>query len=305
MDVYRLTLRQLQIFVAVAQSGSTSAAAEVVALSQSATSSALTELERQLSIRLFDRVGKRLCLSESGRVLLPMAQSLLDGARQIGLAAQNPDQALQSLRIGASMTIADHLLVDVLKALLGDRPRLSDSWRSRVDVGNTQSICSRVASFELDLGLIEGVCHEPALRVEPWLSDEMVIVGPAGSNHQTRWSVTALRQAVWLLREPGSGTRDACDRALLPHLKTYRRALELGSNDLIKKAVGAGMGLACLSRWVVKNDLAAGLLQELPTVLPRIERRYHWVIHRDKQVSPSLQRLVELLTVPDRLSGAL
>ncbi|HET8870262.1 MAG TPA: LysR substrate-binding domain-containing protein [Aquabacterium sp.] len=295
MDVFRLTLRQLQIFVAVAHAGSTSAAAEAVALSQSATSSALIDLERQLGVSLFDRVGKRLGLSESGRVLLPMARSLLDGARQIAQAAQDPDQVLQSLRIGASMTIADHLLVDVLCELLGRRPQQSDTWRSRVDVGNTQSICSRVAAFELDLGLIEGDCHEASLRVEPWLSDEMVIVGPAGMAAATRLSVSALRQAVWLLREPGSGTRDACDRALLPHLKTYRRALELGSNDLIKKAVGAGMGLACLSRWVVKDALATGHLQEMPTVLPRIERRYHWVIHREKQVSPPLQRLIDLL----------
>src|SRR5882672_6325283 len=108
MDVLRLTLRQLQIFVAVAGSGSTTAAAGEIALSQSATSSAVNELERLLSLRLFDRAGKRLLLNDNGRALLPQAQALLDGASNIERMAHDAGPQLQALRIGTSTTIGSY-----------------------------------------------------------------------------------------------------------------------------------------------------------------------------------------------------
>ncbi|MBY0411659.1 MAG: LysR family transcriptional regulator [Burkholderiaceae bacterium] len=111
-DVFRLTLRQLQIFVAVAQSGSTTAASTGIALSQSqsATSAAVNELERLLSLQLFDRTGKRLQLNDNGRALLPRALALLRGAQEVERVAHNATAQLQSLRIGASTTMGNHVL---------------------------------------------------------------------------------------------------------------------------------------------------------------------------------------------------
>src|SRR5206468_7640764 len=99
MDVLRLTLRQLQIFVAVARSGTTTAASAEIALSQSATSSAVNELERLLSLRLFDRASKRLLLNDNGRALLPRALALLDGAADIERMAHGAEAQAQSLRV--------------------------------------------------------------------------------------------------------------------------------------------------------------------------------------------------------------
>lgn len=299
MDILRLTLRQLQIFVAVARTGSTIAASAEVALSQSATSSAVNELERLLSLRLFDRAGKRLLLNDNGRALLPQAQALLDGAAQVERMAHAPALQLQALRIGASTTIADHVLPDVLSAFLGEQPRTAVAWQSFVSVANTARICERVAAFDLDIGLIEGPCHEPALHAERWLQDELVIVGAENAFPTTaggeRITVPALRSAVWLLREHGSGTREATDQALLPHLRGYRRSIELGSSQAIQHAAAAGLGIACLSRWVVADMLQAGRLRQLDTTLPRITRQCHWVLHRSKQTTPALQRLLTLL----------
>src|SRR5215468_12612050 len=106
----RLTLRQLQIFGAVAESGSTSAAAETLALSQSATSAAVNELERLLELKLFDRVGKRLLLNDNGRALLPRGLNVLDGARSIELWARDRSSQVGILRVGASTTIGNYLL---------------------------------------------------------------------------------------------------------------------------------------------------------------------------------------------------
>jgi len=203
MGLLHLTLRQLQIFVAVARSGSTSAASADIALSQSAVSAAVLELERLLSVTLFDRTGKRLVLNANGRALLPRAQALLEGAHAIERIAQETGTQLQSLRIGASTTIGSHVVPRLLSRLLGTAPAAAESWQSMVTIGNTAEICARVAAFELDVGLIEGTSHEAALQVHPWVRDEMVVVGSALKGRPAaRMGVRDLRDAVWLLREP-------------------------------------------------------------------------------------------------------
>src|SRR6516225_1551779 len=177
MDVLRLTLRQLQIFVAVARTGSTTAASAEIALSQSATSSAVNELERLLSLRFFDRAGKRLLLNDNGRALLPRALVLLDAAADIERMAYGVEAQRQSVRIGASTTIGSYLLPSLLsKFMQAQQPGAPTAWRSKVTIGNTAEICDAVAAFELDIGLIEGPCHQPALEVVPWLRDELVVV---------------------------------------------------------------------------------------------------------------------------------
>ena len=177
MDILRLTLRQLQIFAAVARCGSTTAASADVALSQSATSSAVNELERLLSLRLFDRAGKRLLLNDNGRALLPRALALLDGAADIEHMARDSHAQRQSLRIGASTTLGNYLLPGLLSRFLAaSPPQGSTAWRSKVSIGNTEAICDAVAAFELDVGLIEGHCTQAALAVTPWRQDALLIV---------------------------------------------------------------------------------------------------------------------------------
>lgn len=294
----RLSLRQLQIFVAIAQAGSTMGASERISLSQSATSAALNELERLLGLQLFERVGRRLALNENGRALLPRAQALLDGAAQIERMAREPAEQLQALRIGASMTIADVVLPQLLKEFLQDGPCQQPTWRSAVTVGNTEHVCAAVARFDIDIGLIEGPSRDPLLLATPWQTDDMVVVGAPlkRGERAARLSLPALREAVWVVREAGSGTREATDQALLPHLRGFRRSIELGTNEAIKQAVAAGLGFACLSRRVVQPMVATGLLREVGTTLPRIQRQWHWVVHRDKQPTPALNALLRLLS---------
>src|SRR5271168_4312619 len=113
----RVTLRQLQIFHLVAQSGTTASAATALALSQSATSAAINELERLLELQLFDRVGKRLQLNDNGRALLPTALAVLDGARHIESSFASPEQPPSDLRLFASTTIGNYILPALLAGL--------------------------------------------------------------------------------------------------------------------------------------------------------------------------------------------
>jgi DNA-binding transcriptional LysR family regulator len=305
-------LRQLQLFAAVARTGSTTAAGASIGLTQSATSSAVNELERVLVARLFDRVGKRLLLNDNGRALLPRALAVLDGASGLERLVRHGVQRLEDLRIGASTTIGSYVLPKMLAQFLGNLHRDDvPTWKSSVMIGNSASVCSAVAAFELDIGLIEGPCHQPSLRVMPWIRDSLVIVASAAllreaskKSRRNTIPLSELRKLVWLLRESGSGTREATDQWLLPHLHDYPRSLELGSSEAIKHASAFGLGAACLSSWVVRDLLVSGALSAVATALPAFSRQCFWVVHRDKQWTPALREFIEHLSRPDAVEHA-
>ena len=290
----RVTLRQLQIFQAVALRGTTTAAARSVALSQSATSAALNELELALGSLLFDRVGKRLIVNDRGRALLPAALAVLDGAAGIEAAfAASGGRGGADLKLFASTTIGNYVLPTVLA-----RYRDAHSpTRLQLRIGNTLDVVTAVQEFATDLGFIEGPCHASDVAVIPWLPDELVIVAAPTSAlavqaKRAALSAAQLMRAPWLLREPGSGTREAVELAFLPHLPHVESTLTLGSSEAIKNAVAEGLGLSCLSLAVVRDLVNAGRLVILATRLPPLTRRFSIIHHRDKVLSEPLQGFI-------------
>ena len=290
-----LTLRQFEIFCAVAQSGTTVAAAETVALSQSATSAALQQLEGGLGVQLFERVGKRLVLNDAGRALLPQALAVLEQARGIeqAFSAKAANMPVR-LRVAASTTIGTYALPEVLARLAASHPLV----RVDLQIANTQEVGEAVLAMEVDMGLIEGSSHWQGLEVEPWLRDELVIVAsprdPLTQQAKSKpLGVAALRKAAWLLREPGSGTREMVEHALLPHLHQLPAAATLGSSEAIARCVEQGLGISCLSRVLVQSQLQAQVLDILPTTLPRMWRNFSLVQRAGKRRSPALQAFVD------------
>lgn len=290
-----ITLRQLEIFRAVALTGSTTAAAQNVPLSQSATSTALGEFERSLGARLFDRVGKRLVLNDNGRALLPLALGVLDGAQHVerALAAGGVNLAAD-LRLHASTTVGNY----ILPRLLSGFHELVPAARFDVRIGNTLDVVTAVEEFSADLGLIEGPCHAADVTITPWLEDELIIVAAPGhplaeSSKRRKLTARELAQAPWLLREPGSGTREAVELALLPHLESIQPAMTLGSSEAIKNAAAEGLGISCLSRAVVEDLVSAGRLDVLETRLPRLTRRLALIHHRAKVLSAAIRRFLQ------------
>ena len=298
MSTLRLTLRQLQIFGGVAEHGSTAAAAEAIALSQSATSAAINELERMLGLSLFDRVGKRLLLNDNGRTLLPQARAVLDGAASIERWAHDGEAQFGEMRIGASTTIGNYLLPGILAEFRRGLPAsVGARWQVQVNIANATAIEAQVSNFEVDFGLIEGPCHNPDLTVLPWLEDELVVVAAAANpilpkRRGQRIPLTVLRKATWLLREAGSGTREITNQLLIPHLHHLQTGIEFGNSEAIKRAAASGLGITCLSRWVVRDLIEAGVLVAPPTELPRLTRRFFLIVHRRKQRTRGLDRLI-------------
>lgn len=273
----RFTLAQLEVFAAVARGGAMRAAAGKLARSHSATSSALRELETALGVQLFDRVGRKLLLNENGRAFLPKAVGILDqaldAASLFGAAHAAP------LRIAASYTVGEYLLPDLIVRWKRQRP---DS-QVRLDISNTADVFEAVASFAAEVGFIEGEHTHPELLVRRWRTDELCVV--ASPNHplaKQRATLPRLAAGAWILREPGSGTRDASDRWLIPNLPQVTLELELGSNEAVKRAVASGLGLGCLSRLAVEDAIASGWLVELKTPLPPMHRTLSMVVHRGR-----------------------
>ena len=291
----RITLRHLEVFVAVARAGSTRAAAERVARSQSAASNALHDLEDALGVGLFDRVGRRLVINESGRTLLPYAATLLDHAGGIqGLFAGGHTSVL---RVGASFTIGEYLLPERLALWKLQH----EESRVLLRIGNTSEVIDAVASFDVDVGFIEGAQTHPDLLVRDWLTDELVLfTGPSHALAGASVSVRDLRSASWIMRELGSGTREAADRWLMEQLGHLKIEFELGSSEAIKRLVASGLGIGCLSRYAVAEAFQQGWLVPLRTRLPRAVRRLALVTHHSKHLGPGMAAFVEHCTMQSK-----
>ncbi len=295
----RLSLRQLQIFTSVAETGSTTAASGALSLSQSAASGALGQLEGLLRAHLFDRVGKRLVLNDNGRALLPQARALLDGAQSIeqqfgaGLRSRAALPVVTRLRVGASTTIGNYVLPAMIASYCTARPEA----RFDVQIANTGEIARLVMDLKVDFGLVEGPCPEGDLAVDVWRDDTLAIVcapgHPLAGRRSTRVSLAELRREQWLLREAGSGTRAAVELALLPHLHRLKSEMQFGGTEAIKQATAAGLGITCLSTCAVQDFIALGRLVELKTTLRSLSRPFYLIHHRQKQLSAGIAQFLE------------
>ena len=283
----RFNLRQLEIFAATAREGSTRAAAERVARSQSAASAALGDLEAAMGVLLFDRVGRGLRLNENGRTLLPRANALLDQARDMQTLFGTVHGA--PLRVAASFTIGEYLLPGLISKWTQTHP----TGLVKLQIGNTRDVIDTISGFDADLGFIEGPQTHPDLITKPWMEDELVVV--ASPRHKLARKVVTMQQlakATWALREDGSGTRQVADSWLAPHLSEIRVGFEMGSTEAIKHVVAAGSALSCLSRHAVTQSLQDGHLVVLRTELPPARRRLTLVVHRDKRLGASAEAFV-------------
>lgn len=287
----RYSLRQLEVFLATARYENVTRAAETLAMSQSAASGSLKELERQFDMKLFDRLGKRLQLSELGQQLRPQVESLLEQARSLEQALTGEDVVGQ-LEIGATLTIGNYIAVNMIADFRQQNARSDIILR----VANTETIAKQVAGFELDMGLIEGELQHPDLDIVHWRRDELVVF--AAPNHPLSTSTALSDQDLltlpWIVREPGSGTRQAFDRAMQGILTDLHIGMELQHTEGIKRAVEAGLGVGCLSQICVAEAFKRGSLVPLKVPGRDFRREWYLITHRDKFHSAALKRWLTL-----------
>lgn len=288
----KYTLRQLEVFLAVARTGSVSRAATELALSQSAVSGSLGDLERQFDVLLFDRVGKRVQLNELGRALRPQAEALLAQAQNLEDALHRHAEA-GLLRVGATLTIGNYLAVPLMAEYMARFP----ATRVTLDVENTAAIARKIANFELDVALVEGELAHPELEVAPWRDDELVVFAAPGhplAQRGTPLDDADLLGVQWIVREAGSGTRQAFDHAMHGILPQLDIRLELQHTEAIKGAVQAGLGVGCISRVALADAFARGTLVPLAVPQRDFRRKFFFVLHRQKYRGSGIARWLAL-----------
>ncbi|MBR9911866.1 MAG: LysR family transcriptional regulator [Gammaproteobacteria bacterium] len=287
----RYSLRQLEVFLAAAHFENITRAADSLAMSQSAASSSLRDLEQQFDIQLFDRVGKRLQLNGLGRLLRPKAEALLEQAQAFERdLKQHREEGL--LKLGATLTIGDYLAVDMMAQYLRENPGADVN----LVVANTESIARMVENYELDIGLIEGELQHHDLDVIKWQEDNLVVFcAPdhpmAGKSELTDADLMGL---VWVVRESGSGTRQAFDRAMHGILPGLNIRHELQHTEAIKRAVAAGLGVGCLSEFTLCEAIAQGSLVPLPVPHRDWHRQFYIILHKQKYRGPGIDRWLKL-----------
>lgn len=294
-----MTLDQLRIFVAVAERGHMTRAAALLGMSQSAVSASIRLMERQYGVRLFDRVGRNIELAQAGRRFLPEAKAVLERAAEATHVLENAAQKVMgSLSVAASQTIAGYWLPRRLAAFHEAHPAV----RLNVSIGNTQQVETSVLDGTADIGLVEGRTRSDLLRRVRVDTDELTMV--VGAAHAAvalrddgRPDLTTLR---WIVREAGSGTREALedlaqvDGLTLDDLRVF---LVLPSNEAIRQVVEAGAGATIISSLVVDGAVEEGRLRRVPVELPH--RDFASITHRDRSPSQALLALREHLAGKD------
>ncbi|MEL0614362.1 LysR substrate-binding domain-containing protein [Marinomonas arenicola] len=262
----RITLRQLQIFEAVVHTGSVTAAADMVAISQPAASQALRELEALLGQPLFRRHGKRLQITPQARHLLPQARAVLSQIEQIESMGSD-DELSGSLHIAASVSVGNYLLPEQMSVFKQKHPNI----RFNLDIGNTQHVIQQLLTGKAEVGFIEGYCQHAELMTKVWLKDELVVFGSTQENRPESLSWDDLQKADWVMREVGSGTRNILEQAMGKNITQLNVVLSLAHMEAVKQAVIHKMGLGCLSRMALSQELSSGLIRlyETPLELTR------------------------------------
>ena len=276
----KYSLRQLEIFLAIARYQNISRAAESLHMSQSAASAALQNLEQSYNIALFERTGKKLELSAVGKTLRNKAELLASHAHEFDDALRGHNE-IGHLKIGASFTIGNHLAVTYLAGYLGDHPEAQVD----INVANSSDVVAQVLNFEVDIGMIEGEIKHRELTLIPWREDNLVVFCSPEHPLAQKPSLTDrdIKQARWILREPESGARQTFNRALaglMPELDVY---LEFKHNEAIKKSVEAGLGIGCLSEIVLQNNFKTGELVPLSLPKRNMKRTFYFALPKNRR----------------------
>jgi len=289
-----VTLRQLRTFKTVADLSSFSLAAQRLKLSQPSISYQVKELEEALGLPLLDRLGKRVALTEAGTMLYAYARRMLDTLDEAAIAVEEMRGMRRgTLRVGASTTVGIYLLPAALGAFKKMHPGLVIS----LEIGTRARVQEQVLNNELDLAVVGPALKDPDLAIVPFLTDELVVVAPAGHVMARRrgLGLKDLEAQPFVMREAASGSRWSLEKAARKAGAKLTVAMELGSNGAIKHAVESGLGLAVISRYACALEVSSGRLVELDVKGFPIRRDWHIVHLRKRRMPLSVKEFIAFL----------
>ncbi|GMA64569.1 LysR family transcriptional regulator [Alicyclobacillus fastidiosus] len=286
--------QQLLVFLKVAEHLSFSRAAEALHVSQPAVSQNIVNLESSLNAKLFDRTNKSVQLTKAGEIVLHYGKQIMTLYAEM---EQLTDDLLRDnsgpLAIGSSYTYGEYILPHTLARFRAKFPRVTPS----VIIANTHDIEARVASGELDIGIVEGNVSLDHIQVKKFASDELVIIMSAHHPLATKSEVRIedLEKQTWIVREHGSGTREITDVALSLHHIDPASKMEFGSTQVIKEAVEAGLGIALLSVSTIRKERELGTLHIARLPNAKITRDFSIITRQSEFATKAMNLFYEFI----------
>jgi len=284
-----VNLKQLEVFIKVAESGSFSKGAEATFITQSTVSQHISALENEFGLKLLDRTGKGALLTEAGKLLLERARRLVEYAREIPVAIDRFKGVEEAdLNIAGSSIPGEYMIPAALPLLINRFPGITIFLLQ----GDSREVLQKVLAEEVEFGVVGGRFAEDSLEFTPFTRDELVLIAPAGH----RWagvpeiSKEELLGEPFVLRETGSGTGKATVEALREvgiDPSRMRVAAHLGSNEAVKRAVIAGIGVSFVSAISVQWELAQGTLIQVPVAEVCIKREFYLASRKGRELSPA------------------
>ncbi len=287
-----MTLRHMKIFCAVCDADyNITRAAENMLMTQPAISLAIKELEQYYGIVLFDRLGRRLQITSVGENFLQYALRICAQFDDMEREMRNWD-SVGLLRVGASITIGSQFMPSYVKAFYHRHP----GTEVQVIVAPSDQLEQDLIKNKLDFALIEGTSHNTVMYSEEYMKDHLSIIASAkeGFKQGQRLSLEQFRQQRFLLREPGSGTREIFDRATLNSGFTVKPIWEATSTTALVNAVINGIGIAVLPHRMVQGALERGLIVTIAADGIDFQRSFHIIHHKDKYLTPAAQTFLDI-----------
>lgn len=249
----------MQVFIKVVERQSFSRTAEELLMTQPAVSQHIRTLENEVGARLLERTNKYVRLTKAGEIVYHHAKEMIGlHTRMQTLVDDLVKHASGPLSIGASFTFGEYLLPHIIAKMKVHHPHIQPT----ITIGNTREIAHYVNSHQLDIGIIEGhYMKENHLQVDHFAEDHMIVVAPPDHpllNQAQPIKLSALVKDRWVLREVGSGTREAADDIFKQHKLSPEAIMTFGSTQAIKEAIEAGLGISLLSKWAIQKELRNG-----------------------------------------------
>lgn len=291
-----MDLRRLEAFSKVYELRSFSKAGEQLYLSQPTISAHIASLERLLDVRLFDRLGRAILPTAAADILYQYAVEAFRNLQKAKAEIQLlQDHVSGYLELGGSTIPAHYLLPDMLSLFLKRYPEVT----VHVSVGDTKSIISDVLSGKLVAGVVGGASDASDLTFVPILEDELVIIAaPNVASTVQELQIKDLFDYSWVMREPGSGTRQAFERGLQKSdvdIRKLKTSVMVESTQAVLRCVRAGLGLSITSRLVAQGELERGELQVIKCPSLDVKRSFYCTYQQRRHMFPAVRYFLEFL----------
>jgi len=288
-----MNLNQLWIFNHVAKYKSFTLAGKALYLTQPSISTQVKLLEKSYKIKLFERFGKRIELTNAGEILFSYTERIFNLLKEVdGIIEDIKEMKSGNLKISTSLTLATYYLPDLLKVFRLKYPHIE----IQMTVGNTREVMEDILTFKSDLGFIGNLQYHEKLTVTPLWEEELVIIVHPSHEFAKRKKIdlSKLNGQPFILREPGSGTREVVEQEFKKQQVAIRIAMELGNNEVIKRAVEAGLGISIIPMKAVKREVEAGLLKVIRLPKGKILRKFYIIYHKDKYITHIIQTFLKM-----------